>query len=51
MLKAGREAAQGVERPAGEGAPAFYNTEQSQSNKVNVEPGVTAFPHINYSQS
>ena len=51
MLKAGRVAARETERPAGEGAPTFYSTEQSQSDKLNVEPGVTEFPHINYSQS
>ena len=51
MLKAGRVAAPEMERPAGEGAATFYSTEQSQSDKLNVEPGVTGFPHINYSQS
>ena len=51
MLKVGREAAHGMERPVGEGASTFYSTEQSQSNKFNVEPGVTGFPHINFSQS
>ena len=40
MLKAGRVAAREMERPAGEGAPTFYSTEQSQSDKLNVEPGV-----------
>ena len=51
MLAVGREAAHGIERPAGEGAPTFYSTEQAQPDKYGVEPRITGVPHMNFRQS
>ena len=41
IIAAGTEAAHGMERPAGEGVPTLYSTEQVQSGEKDNKPSTT----------